>query len=136
MKTVSHSQDTVSVDPVPPVLVGTATYDTILNEYYYNDGIRFRITNSGDLPVFTDDIRTYIDNTYEICSPKFVGLAPDSSIEIYVAPWSLEAGMHTLIVRYFSQTVDNGILVGENKLAEDKIDFYVPSLEIVKIYSP
>jgi hypothetical protein len=134
---VAFSGYSLSVDPVPPVLVGTATYAGFLKAYYYYDGIRFRITNSGDLPVFTDDITTYIDNRYYICSPKFVALAPDTSIEIEVVPGALEAGMVTLIVRYLSQTFDaDGNLVGENKLAEHKIDFYVPLLEIVRIYSP
>ena len=120
-----------------PVLVGSPTYNNIINAYYYNDGISFKITNSGDLPVFTDDIRTYIDDIWHMCSPKHIGVAPQTSIEINVngASDALKAGIATLIVKYFSLTFDaHGNLLAEDKLAEHKIDFYVPSLEIVKIY--
>jgi hypothetical protein len=118
-----------------PVLVGSPTYDNIGKDYHYNDGITFKITNSGDLPVFTDDIRTYIEDIWHMCSPKHIGVAPQTSIEIKIGWSELKVGINTLIVKYISMTLDaNGNILAEDKLAEHKIDFYVPSLEIVKIY--
>jgi hypothetical protein len=113
-------------------LFGTPTYSKIYKGYMAYDKnldyMKLTLVNSGDLPVFTDDIKATLDGKSANVMSKHLGLAPGKSLTVDFG-WDgyPPEGRHTLIVQTFDSP--SGI---PNKLSEDDLNFDLPSMELMR----
>ncbi len=127
-KSITFSGQKVAVIPILTI-PGSLVESVAKGEYNCYDKelnyVGFKLNNSGDLPVFADRISATIDGKNADVSPNVIRLAPGTTTGTRSLCWSpaLKSGMHTLIVNSYNEG---------NKLSEDMINFYIPSLETAK----